>query len=240
MSCNNFNFPGCCDNPCAITQENTAACESLPSQLENFITQFFGEVIKTEVNGIVTWSLPCELNTGLPNNPRAAGEGLGCYLLRLIQNGVDGRTGPPGKSGPSIVVPAPTIVNAFYIGSGTNYEVQDTYQAVDFLGSAPRVLLPVAGKYLITAIVDGVGLPSIGLTDGVAFKLVETTTATDVPGSEHVVTTIAVNQKSQVVINVIFEATADNMEVGVYGLATALDVFSVLAANTTLSLVRIA
>lgn len=89
----------CGENPCRVTQTNTAACESLPSQISNFSDQFFGIVVKTEVDGVVTWSLPCSLDVGLPNNPRAADEGLACYFLRLFMDGIIGFTGPQGASG---------------------------------------------------------------------------------------------------------------------------------------------
>lgn len=88
-----------CENPCGSSVTNTAACEALPSQIQNFSDAFFGTVVKTEVNGVVTWSLPCGLNTGLVNNPRAEGEGLACYFLRLFNDGIIGLTGPQGKPG---------------------------------------------------------------------------------------------------------------------------------------------
>jgi hypothetical protein len=97
----------CCDNlggfpagnPCGTPLPNTAACETLPSQIENFTTQFFGTVTKTEVDGVVSWVLPCSLDVGLPNNPRAVGEGLSCYFLRLFDEGILGLTGPAGAVG---------------------------------------------------------------------------------------------------------------------------------------------
>lgn len=88
-----------CNNPCGAGPGNTAACESLPSQIQNFTDQFFGTVIKTEVNGVVSWSLPCSLDVGLPNNPRGTDEGLACYFLRLFQDGIVGLTGPQGDPG---------------------------------------------------------------------------------------------------------------------------------------------
>jgi len=91
----------CCNNsnPCGTSAANTAACETLPSQIENFTLQFFGEVIKTELDGNVTWSLPCNLDVGLENNPRGEAEGLACYFLRLFQDGIIGATGPQGEPG---------------------------------------------------------------------------------------------------------------------------------------------
>jgi hypothetical protein len=86
-------------SPCSCAQDNTAACETLPSQISNFTLQFFGEVVKTEIDGIVSWSLPCSLDVGLPNNPRGANEGLACYFLRLFKDGIIGLTGPTGAAG---------------------------------------------------------------------------------------------------------------------------------------------
>lgn len=87
-----------CD-PCAVTPTNTAECESLPSALENFITQFFGTITKTVVDGRVVWELPCDLATGIPENPREEGEGLACYFKRLFEDGYVGATGPAGPAG---------------------------------------------------------------------------------------------------------------------------------------------
>lgn len=110
MSCGcGNNNPNCncgtCSNnagclPCNQTcPENTAANETLPSQLNNFIAQFFGTLEKTENNGVVTWVLPCNLDVGLPGNPRGTDEGLACYFLRLFEDGIVGLVGPKGDTG---------------------------------------------------------------------------------------------------------------------------------------------
>lgn len=88
-----------CRSPCSVTLANTATCESLPSQIENFTKHFFGSVIKSEVDGQVIWSLPCDLDIGLPANPRNPEEGLACYFLRLFMDGIVGLTGPQGVPG---------------------------------------------------------------------------------------------------------------------------------------------
>lgn len=88
-----------CGNPCAVAAGNTAACELLPSQIQNFTAAFFGSVVKSEVDGKVVWTLPCDLATGLENNPRQVGEGLACYFKRLFQEGIVGLTGPAGANG---------------------------------------------------------------------------------------------------------------------------------------------
>jgi len=51
------------------------------------------------VNGQITWVLPCDLDIGLPNNPRGDTEGLACYFLRLFSEGIVGLTGPKGDTG---------------------------------------------------------------------------------------------------------------------------------------------
>ena len=88
-----------CDNPCVIAEHNTVQCESLPSRVENFTKNFFGDVVRTEVNGQVVWSLPCGLDVGLPANPRGLDEGLACYFLRLFNDGIVGLQGEPGAAG---------------------------------------------------------------------------------------------------------------------------------------------
>jgi hypothetical protein len=55
--------------------------------------------VKTEVEGQVVWTLPCNLNVGLPANPRLEDEGLACYFLRLFMDGITGLTGPQGPPG---------------------------------------------------------------------------------------------------------------------------------------------
>lgn len=87
------------NNPCNTSLTNTAACESLPSQISNFTKQFFGTVTKTEVDGQIGWVLPCDLDVGLENNPREPSEGLACYFLRLFEDGIIGATGPAGADG---------------------------------------------------------------------------------------------------------------------------------------------
>ena len=88
---------GC--GPCGTCPVNSADAETLPSTLDNFTQQFFGTITKTEVNGQVTWTLPCNLDTGLPGNPRGSAEGLACYFLRLFSDGIVGLIGPQGDTG---------------------------------------------------------------------------------------------------------------------------------------------
>lgn len=96
-SCSNPNSVS--PNPCCAAECNTVQCESLASQIANFTAQFFGTVVKTEVDGQIQWTLPCDLAEGLPNNPRAEDEGLACYFKRLFMEGIIGLTGPKGETG---------------------------------------------------------------------------------------------------------------------------------------------
>lgn len=100
-NCNTTTANPSCSNPCGTGDLNTAQCESLPSALENFIIHFFGQVEKTEVDGRVVWTLPCDLSTGLPGNPRLPDEGLACYFKRLFEDGITGVQGPKGDPGAS-------------------------------------------------------------------------------------------------------------------------------------------
>lgn len=79
MSCG-----GCGCNPCSCGCECDPANESVASQLTNFETAFFGSITKSCVNGEVVWSLPCDLDAGIPGFPRLPGEGIACYLLRVV------------------------------------------------------------------------------------------------------------------------------------------------------------
>jgi hypothetical protein len=156
-----------CGNPCTRGPHNSAKCESLPSQIQNFTTQFFGEVVKTEVNGVVTWSLPCGLDVGLPANPRGIGEGLACYFLRLFNDGIVGLKGDKGATGaagangnnaytvtlqpftqPSSVSPFITLLTAFNpaISLVNSYVFIDTsgwYQITNSDGNGTLTLLLV-------------------------------------------------------------------------------------------------
>ena len=81
MSCQPSSNP-CPSEPCSTQCD--PAHEPLPSTVDNFVTQFFGEVTKTCVDGQIVWSLPCNLDTGIPGYPRQEGEGLACYFKRVL------------------------------------------------------------------------------------------------------------------------------------------------------------
>lgn len=141
-----------CDNPCHIEPHNSVICESLPSRVENFTKNFFGDVVRTEVNGELVWSLPCGLDTGLPNNPRGVDEGLACYFLRLFNDGIVGLVGPQGFPG----APGCAGHNAFTVtlsnfntpSPGGSVQVQTQYNPAMLVGS--YIFINGAGWYIIT------------------------------------------------------------------------------------------
>lgn len=85
-----------CNNPC----NHTPGCDLLPTQIDTFATQFFGNGLgKVNVGGNINWALPCGLDTGTLDNPRLPGESLACYFLRLFEAGIPGTIGPVGEDG---------------------------------------------------------------------------------------------------------------------------------------------
>lgn len=346
MSCDCNNG---CGNPCGCTTTNTAANESLPSQLENFTTQFFGTIQKTELNGVVSWILPCNLDVGLPANPRAADEGLACYFLRLFNDGIVGLKGDPGTPGatgapgansytvtlatfvqptlgspnvqvltaynPSIVTgeylfiqssgwylinatdgagtlfltlvaevsgatgnitagklavptgpPGNSVVGPqglqgpqgdpgtpgasftatkgfFYDPSGgTDFVVTPgSYQAITFVNAPANVLLPAAGTYLVSVITSFiVGSGAIASPEFVRFKLRNTSTSVDVPGSEHDLVNIFADQSAQVVLQAHVTVSAANETIALYVNTDSGNTITVPYNRTTISYVRIA
>lgn len=86
------------------------AFEPLQSTVDNFVKEFFGSVTKTCVDGKVVWTLPCDLDEGIPGFPRIPNEGLACYFSRIMPlfaagatgyTGFTGFTGPTGYTGPA-------------------------------------------------------------------------------------------------------------------------------------------
>jgi hypothetical protein len=331
--------------PCATTTENTPENETLPSQIENFTTQFFGEVTKTGSAGVVQWILPCDLDVGLPNNPRADGEGLACYFLRLFDEGIVGLTGPQGDTGangangynafsvttlsftqPTLAAPIvqvrtaynPALLPNLYVfiqtsgwylvnaaditgvltltlvreisgasGSitagklvvpsgfpgasvtgatgpqgpqgaqgipgeslteangefgttiGIAWATPFTYAPVDFVTSSPEVLLPVAGRYLLTATVSVRGDAGIGALDSIYIKMFNSSSSADVPNSEQQISHVEEGQKDQIVISVLYNADLANQTISLHGRADTDGVASVLAPGTKFNFIRI-
>lgn len=144
-----------CDTECP---EANANCESLPSTLENFINHFFGKVTKTTVNGEVVWTLPCNLGTGLPNNPRGDNEGLACYFIRLFADGIIGLTGPVGDTGPQGADGnhAYTVMTtSFTTPSEAAPSVQFNIIPSPVVSQGQTVFIPRIGWFEITSVFQG-------------------------------------------------------------------------------------
>jgi len=131
MGCNPNPLDACsrsqlqCDNPC-----NTGkSCDLLPTQIDTFTTQFFGNDLgKVQSGDSLVWSLPCGLDVGTASNPRLPGESLACYFLRLFEAGIPGTIGPQGPQG----LPGACGLDAFTITlqEFTQPSLQDPYVAV--------------------------------------------------------------------------------------------------------------
>lgn len=346
------------NSTCQPCGTSAPECESLSSQITNFTKQFFGEVVKTELNGVISWSLPCNLDVGLDNNPRLDGEGLACYFLRLFQEGIVGLTGPegsegqagangrnaytvtlagfiqPSESNPNVQVSTsynPAILEGMYIfigtsgwyvvnvndtsgmlfltfaeasadsppagtfisagklvvpsgfpgagvqgpagtpgaqgpqgvqgiqgiqgpagvaetannglyndPAGTDYNLQVAYSQVTFTTTDPEITLTDSGEYLVTVVVGLVGLAGVATTNNAFLKLFNTTTAADVPASEHRLSEFVDTARHQLVINTIVTTTSTGEVIALYGRCPAPDVIAVVADNTTITFVKIA
>lgn len=159
MSCQSCQQTGnnchCNRTPCNECPVNSADCETLPSALQNFIDTFYGSVQKTEVNGVVTWTLPCNLDIGLPANPRLDNEGLACYFLRLFEDGLNGLIGPQGDTGAPGVNGRnawTVITSAFAQPSGAHPSVQFTVIPSPVLSIGQTIFIPGSGWFIITNI----------------------------------------------------------------------------------------
>lgn len=145
----------CNSNPCCVCPTNSAACETLPSALQNFVDAFFGSVQKSEINGSVVWVLPCALDIGLQNNPRLDGEGLACYFLRLFNEGIHGLIGPQGNTGPSGTNGRnaySVISSAFAHPSLAAPNVSFTFIPSPVISEGQTVFIPGSGWFLIDSI----------------------------------------------------------------------------------------
>lgn len=79
MSCHRCN-----QNPCRCSSQ---CCNEEPfaSQLQNFQNNIIGPVTSVCVNGVWSWTLPCDLDDGSTDFPRIAGESVLCYFFRWLE-----------------------------------------------------------------------------------------------------------------------------------------------------------
>ena len=64
------------------------SAESVPSLISNLTYALYGQIGKSVSNGKVVWNVPCDPNNtaSIAGFPRKAGEGLLCYILRVLPN----------------------------------------------------------------------------------------------------------------------------------------------------------
>lgn len=153
MACNCTPSSDC--NPCPDCAEPSAACECLPSALDNFIAHFFGTLQKTVIDGRVVWTLPCDLAVGLEDNPRLPGEGLACYFLRLFGEGIVGLKGDKGDKGDTGDVGASnyaTLTAGFVVPADDCPTVSVLVTSGSLFGAGGIVYIPGAGWFEVAAV----------------------------------------------------------------------------------------
>ena len=70
----------------ADTPYPSVSQESVPSQIDNLTNALYGAITKTVQNNRVIWNIPCDPNHSAEffNLPRGSGEGLMCYIMRVL------------------------------------------------------------------------------------------------------------------------------------------------------------
>ena len=151
MSCS------CNCNPCSCEDQCDPANEPLSSALNNFIISFFGTITKSCVDGSVVWALPCDLDTeAVPGFPRVAGEGVACYLARIMssinQNG-NGVLNPLERY-VYLVNNATDQVRMGGVAEQVYTTIQESYDAANALA--------VAGGFVVNIIVHTSSIGQVG------------------------------------------------------------------------------
>jgi hypothetical protein len=77
-------------NPCCPRPAGAVVGEPLESQLQNFISSFYGEVqVIQNADGSYSWILPCDLNNAIVDWPSLDGEGTACLYARMLSDLAD-------------------------------------------------------------------------------------------------------------------------------------------------------
>lgn len=156
MSCGCSNIPNCDgQNPQAPGDDSI---ESMASQTANLITTLLGTFTKTTINGRSTWSSVCSpYSTGIPGYPMNEGEGLICYMLRILPliTAIQGPQGPAGPAGSG------SAVNFAVRSVGISTSITDTDAVLNCVSMAspitvtlPSIASLLAGKW-VTIKTDG-------------------------------------------------------------------------------------
>jgi len=124
--------------------------------------------------------LPCDLDVGLPGNPRLDGEGLACYFLRLFNDGIIGQMGPIGPIGPAGTNGRnayAVITSAFNAPSDDNPTSQFTIIPTPVVSVGQTIFITSLGWVRITDILDNTTVFTT------LIELIPSSAAVVVPGS---------------------------------------------------------
>ena len=87
MSCNTRRSGPCCPD----TPYPQVSHESVPSLIDNLVNALYGVITKSVKSGRVIWNIPCDPSTTpaeVSGIPREDGEGLLCYIIRVLNEDV--------------------------------------------------------------------------------------------------------------------------------------------------------
>jgi hypothetical protein len=70
----------------ADTPYPSVSHESVPSLIDNLVNALYGAITKDVSSGKVVWNIPCDPSqtASVLGIPRNTGEGLMCYILRVL------------------------------------------------------------------------------------------------------------------------------------------------------------
>lgn len=206
-----------------------------------FTTEPTSIFVLADIDGVIRLrqALPTDVGAVGPAGPAGANGAAGAA-------GAAGATGATGATGPSGAANSGVYSDP---SGGTDYHITNTYSTVTFVNTAPTVTLPVAGTYLVNAVItfDLSAFASFnGTTDHVSAKLRNTTIAADVSGSENFINRVYSGQYQQIVIQTKVTTASANNVISMMGFCSVnLDSFSnpaavIVAANTTMAYIQTA
>ena len=88
MSCG---CPNSTSTACPDVPYPSVSTESVPSLIDNLVYALYGTINKSVTNGRVVWDIPCDPTTApaeVTGIPREEGEGLLCYIIRVLNEDV--------------------------------------------------------------------------------------------------------------------------------------------------------
>jgi hypothetical protein len=96
----------------ADTPYPSVSHESVPSLIDNLVYALYGTIEKEVLGGKVVWDIPCDPNNTatIAGVPRNTGEGLLCYLIRVLNQGINQINSDwNAVSGAALILNKPTI-----------------------------------------------------------------------------------------------------------------------------------